>query len=905
MKESLKHFWRLFCTFGLGFQLSLAPTAQAFTQDFIGALQETQQNIQKKKEAIALQNSDVSKYPVPDELKLGCSLLPTQFTPTTSCQAGMDPQALQFAIGLFNANAQKYAADPNPGLSCLEENSEQQYQQLYSKHQENLKTELKKFKIGNQQFLDLIKEKVKAIQNISEQLTGGPTQDYTSQFSDHFCQQTIRASEAKTIGSRGGLIGIQESLSDRQNRAQDILKPNYFEAQVEQQINTIFSNFQTSGPAGVANYQQAVSGSGQSFGSFANAYQQFSQKLNTQLGEVATDLKRLNYDITADQSYEISLNKIQDEITGSNPGLSKFKNQYLEQCLVKNGLYAPQTREQSQSAKRHRNFFKDLLRGKHNLQQKGDMILQRQGLIRTRYPTRYPVHVFLPSGRVTTNWHDYFKEHMSYCESDYSDPEEGRVYAYDKATAAITKGRNLLDNFKTELSKAIEDKVLRCAGLAPYNRSPTQCSEQGGVLDSSSPSFCKVHAQECSEAIQSCSNRLEQKITDLKTKRKSFVNEVNQNISTYRANLNQQLLSATNLVKNFNALLQQSYKFLGPLKLNEDEMFIASSPSDFKMDLGNLENIDLMDEGDPEVAATLFEGFIKSNINDALEWQKNEIRSGIQKKITEKGKEYSNASKMWREMAHNCSQIMGKLEEGFAQSQEQGQENLTAAREICAITSQANSRNCNQESLNKLTETFEQLSVDLKNDDNYWGIQKFKKECGKAFGQDPGSYSAGPGHIVRLCELTTVNENKDSISYTFNKNTYIPDSDIKKQIEVKKEKIKSECIILREVYQKKLKDYSEYKDTCTDADSLCIHKDRDSLLNESLESTTIITTEITALINTKLKLEKQEEIEERFGEIDVPLCGPINESSGPDTSPSSYESDNPFGYGDDTLGSGN
>ena len=324
-------------------------------------------------------------------------------------------------------------------------------------------------------------------------------------------------------------------------------------------------------------------------------------------------------------------------------------------------------------------------------------------------------------------------------------------------------------------------------------------------------------------------------------------------------------------------------------------MFISSSLSEINQGRQNSreEEIALYDGGDPKIAANLFEQFIKNNIDGALEKQKNDIGNGIQQRIEKIGREYGNAANMWQQMAQQCSQMLEQQKTAQVQGQEQAQKDLTAAREVCAITSQANARNCSQDSLNKLTETFEELSVGLKNDDNYLAIQKFKAQCQGSYGeQDEDDYLLRNAEIAKLCELDNVT--KASLpEYNFN-DSYSSDLDL--DIEsTDKTKIKSECEEIRQKFHQRIQrlrpDGSEVgcvaisgsttnEVNCSDDLPPGDYK-RDEYRDDVIKRNS--KRAIRKLVQAKLRLENQKE----FGEIDIPFCGAVDESSGPDTSPSS------------------
>ena len=771
-----------------GFVLLLLLISMAHAQlknTIMGTIQESLNALssaQRKQNQIQQQQAlNMGHQQRPDDLGLGCSMLPT--TPphqVPRCRPRPpSPEAPLRALILenlhrsqiFQSNAQLYknqlqsgASLHTPqGIKCLEERNEN-LNASFTQIEQDLENLLRVSKEQDQALFGQIGGEVNKMKDLNSLLegrgSGGAGQmdkkaiNYTSLFQNSACRQVITNGQVRKTGQGSGLRGIRDTvLNATQDKAKEIQSLD-FEGLVQERLNTINSRFARSGLEGIQNYNQATSGR-DAFGSLKNAYNDFYRDFNQKMKSVQRDLERYLPGLGAgkvpslDKNFARHLNQIQ-KLGRSDHGGS-WKDRFMNGCmsgkipgaavqggfdLLINRLRRRGFSGKDEQLKYYKSFFRSLRDSQNSMTSKRAALVKFHQEQMSR--SRYGVTILAPEGG-ELDVLEYFDQDMINCNRQFStlrvfqDGPTGTALTYKEAKTralkSIAKGKQDFINFPQEMEKAVKAKALRCEGIT-YNPTPTRnggCSTQGeGALNRQSATFCQAHAQTCARAVNSCFGKLDREIKMREGERKQMANRINHMMNTYRQTLNTRLKSTLNQVKQFHIQLKKTYPFLSPLELKESELFIPILTPQWNEALKEA----IVDGGNPVDIQKRFEKLLKTNIQKSLNRQRNSIKSKIAKEIQDKKKAYGEAQKNWESLVQQCHQVVDGYKK---QMQEQGkkyQEDIVARNVICSITEQLDTTSCGVESLTQLDEAFTQLSQTLaRTPDRLYGISEFKAKC--------------------------------------------------------------------------------------------------------------------------------------------------------------------------------
>ena len=774
----------------------------------LSSAQRKQNQIQQKQQQ--QKDLNMGNQQRPDDLGLGCSMLPT--TPPHRiplCQPRPpSPEAPLKALILenlhrsqiFQSNAQLYknqlqsgASLHTPqGIKCLEERNEN-LNASFTQIEQDLENLLRVSKEQDQALFGQIGGEVNKMKDLNSLLegrgSGGAGQmdkkaiNYTSLFQNSACRQVITNGQVRKTGQGSGLRGIRDTvLNATQDKAKEIQSLD-FQGLVQERLNTINSRFARSGLEGIQNYNQATSGR-DAFGSLKNAYNDFYKDFNQKMKSVQRDLKRYLPGLGAgkvpslDKNFARHLNQIQ-KLGRSDHGGS-WKDRFMNSCmsgkipggavqggfdLLINRLRRRGFSGKDEQLKYYKSFFRSLRDSQNSMTSKRAALVKFHQEQMSR--SRYGVTILAPEGG-ELDVLEYFDQDMINCNRQFStlrvfqDGPTGTALTYKEARTralkSIAKGKQDFINFPQEMEKAVKGKALRCEGIT-YNPTPTKnggCSTQGeGALNRQSATFCQAHAQTCAQAVNSCFGKLDREIKMREGERKQMANRINHMMNTYRQTLNARLKSTLNQVKQFHIQLKKTYPFLSPLELKESELFIPILTPQWNEALKEA----IVDGGNPVDIQKSFEKLLKTNIQQSLNRQRNSIKSKIAKEIQDKKKAYREAQKNWESLVQQCHQVVDGYKKQMQEQEKKYQEDIVARNVICSITEQLDTTSCSVESLTQLDEAFTQLSQTLaRTPDRLYGISEFKADCAGLNSsltqrEERESQEIKPAAISQMCDI--------------------------------------------------------------------------------------------------------------------------------------------------------
>ena len=768
MKHKLAYYWKLCWIQMLGLQLLFVPAARADLagtvmgafQQGLGLFQSSQQQKVKQQQAMAMSMGSQQR---PDDLGLGCSMLPPmgslnqippcQLHPPSSAKPL--PHLRSEALGklnLFKSNAQLYKSQlqaggdmrSSQGLKCLAEKSEN-LNAHFLQAERDLESLLAGFKNQDQDFLNRVKAEMNRIKDINALLEGrgasGSGQmdkkaiDYNSLFQDPACKQAISDHQVRKTGENSGLRGIRDqALGGMQDAAQEIQSIN-FKQLVQRRIKDIKADFKRSGLEGVRSYVATSSSGADSFGSLNQAYNKFYKDFNQEMQNVKSDLGKyrrqlgISGEVPAfDKNFVRELknweNKFMNNcMSGKIPGgIAPGGINYMIGRLQRRGF-----NNQDQLLKSYQTFLRSLQYSQVSMDQKRASLIKFHQEKSGR--SRYPVTALSREGG-EIDLLEYFDRDMGNCHNHFNtlraNHGRGTGTSYKQVAA---KAKQLYNRFTRDMERAVKARALRCEGIT-YNPRPTAsggCSNQrGGVLNRESKSFCKVHAQNCAGAVNSCFSKLNGEIKKREFERKQVADQVSRMMNGHRGILNGRLRAVVNKAKQFHVFLKKKYPFLRPLSLKENDLFIPVLTPEWNEQLKEA----IVDGGNPARIQKSFERLISSNIKPALRKQRKELKEKIAAAIQEKKSAYRDAQKGWEKLAQQCDQVAKGYHKQMGEQNQKHQKDIAARNVICSITSQANATTCAEESLHKLDEAFTQLNQTMAPDPSLFSsVSDFKREC--------------------------------------------------------------------------------------------------------------------------------------------------------------------------------
>ena len=265
---------------------------------------------------------------------------------------------------------------------------------------------------------------------------------------------------------------------------------------------------------------------------------------------------------------------------------------------------------------------------------------------------------------------DFYQFQQQNCEKKFNTSAE---------SANLTEAKDLLSNLK-KVSKSFQSdfssiakKIKNCGGSS-LRKFPNACAD-GSALDPASPAFCFDTADRCASSIQSCFKTAENLIEEKKDKRQGLANIYNANMQNLQSIYDSQIIalnkSVSGLQKNLGGLIG-----VAEVIPEIDRIGILSeTKSPFGVDLIDGGSFDRFEKEVPQaidavMAAVEQQGqAINDKIND--EAQNSELPR-INALIAE-----------FEEIKQSCQAVYQKMQADMAQQQQEQQELIKKAVEVC------------------------------------------------------------------------------------------------------------------------------------------------------------------------------------------------------------------------------
>ena len=854
--------------------LSLPLPSSAFLGEALNELSAQHQQGQFESQ---LQGLHVLNRQVPDDLGLGCQMLPTTLPNGPSC-AGQDPMLAQRTMGIYQENARTYEEQLAPGRhtqtpmgpACLE-NRLTELDNFLASEEERLQDFLKQQQEGVDFFFNGIDQSLSEIKAMNAYLYGGPGPieqeelDYSKFLSDSSCSESLTKSGLNRQGRQGGLMGIQDHFTPRVQAAREVQKTDFDGIEVQKALDHVLSGNGQGLPPSVT--------------SIHNQYRTRLEELvaNRSLGifgQIPTQLDETFLDRLEVRSEQI-------DRPGAFTDMNRPENQFFDHCL-KEGLgsirvKSSRSRGENIASQRYQARVRELFEMNISVSEKIKYLKKI-----TDRDSRRDLYV-VERGKGPVSIGKYYRSITNRCQTELS---QQRKNALD----TVKQIRRDFQETLKDAKKAIEKKIVQCEGI-PYRPTPSQCSEgQNGALNPTSPSFCKGHALQCAKSVTACSHRLEAEIRMLQLHRDEVAFNINESIQAHRNQLNLALGQVLAATTSLTMELQRKYPLLPSLSFGETPFSIA----DLTLQKDQALKVSLLEGASPEKIKEGLQLTLSGTIS-SLKNYREALKEQVGKQIEKRKEAYELSMGKWTDMANQCSsamEIMRTAQEQQAQEkakmQEQQAQDLQNAARLCYALDQQKARGCDDERIEGIVDLYDELSMNLgSNFKDREILEQYRASCSSSSEEDTEGQEAVRRSLVgKLCQVTIKDDHilpgfdGDKLNKLFE--NYSLD-------EQKKESIREECEEMRQLYFNQYKSEKEAHDDCKKQTSQngrsCSFPNIMTLREQAIKGAGF---EIFQIVQEVMQGERKNQ---NLGEMeDLPLCGFVNETiRGEDSNPDSQE----------------
>lgn len=657
-----------------------------------------------------------------------------------------------------NFLAEGQSSTHNASIVCMKDEQKKAEEEL-EKYEGQIRDLMARYREQFETMKRQIEEEKNLLQNLAFELDGGSgrarapgTNDaqefrFENYFQSPACQQTITEANARIGGQQRGLRGLREGLSATNTRAEEALNFN-FEDALTGELNQIRTNFKRGGLTSVLDYNDATAGSSSIYNLpvIKAAYEDYILNIDPTREESERILRQLSNDnlfrtdtiVVSTPAFDQNfLTRAGQILQNSESGVNSWRNDYLEQCVAGEVTGSAsqgwldyisgnlrQNRRRTAAAKHFEGQISAILASNYSIQTKMDLIAKAQNSL----GVVDPVVVIHPTDRGSVmSPHAFLQNQVTQCETQYAsnkvvlDPNgTGRITyaeAHNQLRTAIADVQGIYSNFLSEVSEATSNRFLNCEGVS-YRSNPATENDPGACgptkLDRSSASFCKSQSVACASNINQCYTELQNTIASKELER----NQRAETLNTVMRNLNSQLKRNIEQIaaalQQHHEILKQSYPTIENLDFNNKDapnlMTMPELTDQMVQELG----VSLVAEGDPEKIWQEFQNRIDQNIIPQLENRRNKLIGRFSERIAAKQRNYETEIGYWEQVADDCRQVIAQVDDLHEQRQQEimeyNQELMSAYNNLCQRDYQFNAQNCNEEAVNTLGQTFDQIA---------------------------------------------------------------------------------------------------------------------------------------------------------------------------------------------------
>lgn len=670
----------------------------------------------------------------------------------------------------------------------------------FAKYEEALEDRLAAFERQFQQRSAEIKEFMDQIndanfllqgQNAQTGNLGKNTVRFESFLKTPSCSNVIPFAQGKSTGRQSGLRGLRDSIDNDVQKAQEIQSTD-FQVAFDQKKSAFFDNFNNYGWAGVDSYSNAVSGAEGSTGDFAameSAYNVELRKLSTKVNDNVAIISQLQGPngqplVTLPRLDQKFKNRANNILSQSNEGSTNWEDIFLNMCLQGStgGSFASSgsiggfqyiienLRTSRQDEGRARvNDYRRRVEGILNADATIDKKLAALEAL-DRKEIRSGGLIVGVAGNDNNSGNEmassFLAREINTCRQQYAstplikDGINGDTVSYQvahqRAKDAINEIIDVYDDAKVRLSTAMENRFLKCQGIA-MNASPTSSNGcNSSKLDFSNEKFCATQSATCANKFTGCYEEFEQAIAGLETSKQNNANNVNVLMTSYKEQLQGNITSLISSLRTDHQTLKQRFPFI------EDPDFDTQSTilPDVIPTLNQALEVELAQNGDPTQLYNNFKQIVDGQIKGALESRRQALEQYFDDRIAEQNAAFREQQQYWSSLASKCGDVPAYVEaqkERLNQENQEYNDRILAARDsLCATQLEASAFNCTDEKLESVAQAMSQLQQNQALTGQDFSIyQNFKSNCGvvrRNFGTgQEGQQNFEEAQIGNLC----------------------------------------------------------------------------------------------------------------------------------------------------------
>ncbi len=633
------------------------------------------------------------------------------------------------------------------GLKCLTDRNKKLDSEMIemvnnlTRLQDQLNKDKEIFKANNKKLLDELSQTNDELMGSNKKNVANKSTPISNYFSAS-CQSIITPANLKNAQDRG-LISIRED---------DIAPLNKSAAQYNQNRTAIEAEIRSD----ITKFQNVISSSG--LDDFMNSKKDDLSKMNalhtavnTQISDfilaktrISTELKKIGYEIpTMDKNFSVDFDEF---LSGS---ASFFKKDYINKCVtgedqtgmalstdqILNNLQQKSTNSRGTARDKYRAALSNILKSDSFIDDK----LAQIRALETTYSDISITYQNSSGQKVTETPYDLYVKTIEKCEQRYAlddtfsanikkgeNGEKSPIAVSQKkkverGQALLRELKSLHDNYSSNLSAKVLDKVLSCSGES--KKAGETCSKVD-TLNHLNPSFCMGHANQCANEINGCYAEA----TNIIEKKKARMNVL---AKTFNANAETMVKRSNQLYELQKANVMQMIKliqarFPGTNFPIPENMFVSMpelKKDTYGIDLASDGNMAFMDDLPKKI------DLLKKIFKD----QQSNVAKEIAEYIESQRKAMGSQKDRWSKLADECNKMISTVTQSLAKANAEGQKRQAEQDEKTGMfcrkydeMTQNPMGACN--GADKLAEDADQISARLTNDALKY-TSKFRNVC--------------------------------------------------------------------------------------------------------------------------------------------------------------------------------